>query len=546
MTIQLNQIPLISTINHWWTLRAQNKELAAATKALTQMSHASVIPNAPQLIEHAKKSPELKREVAKLERAYFIFLKKTGKPIPAHYSAQENLDMVAKFSILGITPRFLRNHPEFLSHARDRFWLHYFPFVQFPIRMKGNQLYFRVENRENSARYQWVSWSELSCRNLGDMRITYQGFALGHPDRSSCLVPLKTVPSGDKYALQFVTSCPVGRRLPSSIDFKDSGHSFTQIIIPKRKTGDAEVFSVGFYPRKVADFGMQFFKTVPGVYRNHDSNVSRIQAGQVIPVVKQYLLHQDRTHNPCLFSLIKNMKAIRSAMKAEGHYCASITLKDVEKAMLERNEPELDRILIELTQIRKHIVSGKIRVKIKPMTRAEKAQVMKERFEKAQGKHSYHMLGSNCTAVSFREEAFAVAFLDATLDADKAIKVYNSQVDIRDYHFGFLDRLRNILERVFLHFFAALPLTGPLLGIGFTHPDTPESPSNRLIPSVLSNTASATHELLSAPFVNRPLFPAGELMARKTPVIHPPGVLGRLKYLFHRSLLLNSGETETP
>lgn len=542
--MKIESIPIIGTLYQWYNEHSARKELEAATQAFSQLSHSSqpalfqpLAARTIDLIDHAKGNRALKREVAKLERTFFTFLQKTGKELPETYVTDENKDLVDKFSRMGISSQFLRYHPDFLSTAREKFWIHYFSLVKIPLMMVNDELYFPVEEEENAGRFTWTSWSKLKELDPDQFRITYQGFAKGHPDHSRFLVPLKTVDSQGKYALQFVTACPIGRRLPSAIDFKDSGHSFTQIIIPQEDKNTAEVFSVGFYPRKVADFGIRFFKTVPGIYRNHDSNVSRIQAGQVIPVVKQYLFHDDRVDDPCLLSILKNMDRISHYFEAQGKKCPIITKKQVEKAMLERNEPELDRLLIQLTDIRKSIAKGKIPICIQPMTRKEKAHIVKRRFEKAQGKHSYHMLGANCTAASFREEAFAVAFLDAVYDKDQAVKVYDSQVDIRDYPFGFFDKLRNILERIFLHFFAALPLTGPILGTGFTHPDTPDADSKSLVPSILSDTASATHALLVAPFVERPLFPAGEILAQQTPVIQPPGFWARLKYLFKRSLL---------
>jgi hypothetical protein len=536
----INSIPIVRDFNLWWETRAtrsQFEELISVFANFKSIPTSALSQKAVHFIERYQESKELKREVAKLERVYFTFLKFSKLPLPTTYRTRENQELVGKFSKLGISSQFLYAHPEFLTKAREKFWNYYFPFVEIPVRMVGNELYLPVEVKENSGRYQFESWSNLQKLNLDNFRITYKGFAVGHPDQSLCLVPLKEVDSQGKYALQFVTSCPSGKRLPSSLDFKDSGHSFTQIIIPKRKGAKSEVYSVGFYPRKIDDFGLQFFKKVPGVYRNHDSNVSRIEAGQVVPIVKQYLLENDQATNPCLLSLLMHMNAICSAHRAHGLSCSPIAIEDVEKAMLERNEPELDRILIELTEIRKRIASGKIQVPIKPMSRREKAEVMKRRFENAQGKHSYHMLGANCTAASFREEAFAVAFLDASLDKDKATKVYASQIDIRDHQFGIFDRIRNILERVFLHFFAALPLTGIFLGTGLTHPDTPKNSSKGIVPSVLSETAFATHQLLVAPFAERPLFPAGELLAYNTPVIHPPSFFSRLKYLWRRSLL---------
>lgn len=539
----INSIPIIRDLSLWWESRATRFEFE---KLISLFSQAKPVPTEPliqktvHLIERYQEAKEFKREVAKLERVYLTFLKSSKRPLPSGYRSLENQELAAKFCKLGISSRFLNTHPEFLSKAREKFWNYYFPFVNIPVRMVANELYLPVEVKENSGRYEFQSWTQLQKLNLDHFRITYKGFAVGHPDQSSRLVPLKKIDSQGKFALQFVTSCPAGKRLPSSLDIKDSGHSFTQIIIPNNKGTKSKVYSVGFYPRKIDDFGLQFFKQVPGVYRNHDSNVSRIEAGQVVPIVKQYLLENDRANNPCLLSLLMHMNAICKASEAQGLSCSPIALEDVEKAMLERNEPELDRILIELTEIRKRIASGKIHVPIKPMSRREKAEVMKGRFENAQGKHSYHMLGANCTAASFREEAFAVAFLDAALDRDKAAKVYATQIDIRDHQFGFFDRMRNILERIFLHFFAALPLTGIFLGTGLTHPDTPDKAKKGIVPSMLSETAFATHQLLVAPFAERPLFPAGELIAHNTPVIHPPSFFSRLKYLWKRSLLFSN------
>ena len=540
----ISEMPIIGALYQWWINRTEKLEINNASTAFENLLKnpvASEIKPLKQktvaLLEHCKDNPGLKKEAAKLERSYFAFLIKKGI-LPSAYVIQENRDLVDKFAKLGISPDFLRRHPEFLSIAKEHFWQHYFPFVKLPVQMLEDELYIPFETAENTNNYTWKSWSRIKELNLENFRITYHGFAVGHPDHSKHLVPLKTVAAGNKYALQFVTSCPVGRALPSNIDFKTSGHSFTQIILPKEGSAESEVYSVGYYPRKISDLGFQFFKTVPGVYRNHDSNVSRIQAGQMIPIVKQYIFQDDLPSRPCLFSLVQNMDAIRAALETKGLTFDPITIEQIDKAMLERNEPELDRILIGLNEIRELIVKGKLSVPVKTMESKDKALTMMKRFEESQGKHSYNILGSNCTSVSYRQESFAVAFLDAKLDSDKAVQVYDSQVDIRDHKFSIIDRIRDLVEWIFLHFFAALPLTGPLLGTGSTHPDAVHLKSTQFIPPILSETAFATHQMLTAPFTPRPLFPAGEILAQNTPIIKPPGFFARLKYLLNRDSLL--------
>lgn len=541
----VNQIPLIGDLYRWWSNRSERQEIVAATtlfnRQLQAPEEAVVNPLTQKtvaLLERGKDNPDLKTELAALERVYFTFLSKSAQPLPFNYQAKENREMVDKFEKMGISLDFMRAHPEFLSTARQRFWQYYFPFVKIPVAMLGSELYIPFETAENSKKFEWKPWSSIKEMDLDNIRVTYQGICLGHPDQSSHFVPLKEVDSDGKYAIQFVTSCPVGRGLPSSLDFKTSGHSFTQIIVPKRDASKSEVFSIGFYPRKLADIGFQFFKTVPGVYRNHDPNVSRIQAKQIIPIIKQYVFDEDSAANPCLFSIVKNMAAVCQAYKDKGLQFDPISMDQIDRAMTDRNEPELDRIFISLTEARQKIVQGELNVHIQPMGREEKAMTMIRRYEEAQGKHPYHILGYNCTAVSYQQEAFAVGFLDAKQDFGKSVKVYDSQVDIHEYQFGILDRIRDIFERVVLHFFAAMPLTGLILGSGSTHKDAEHLKSEDAIPSFLSETAFATHQLLSAPFTRRALFPAGEILAQDTPVIQPPGFFSRLKYLYERGSLL--------
>lgn len=543
----ISDIPIVGTLYQWWCDYSKKQELTATTFAFEQLikkpkeSKASPLTQKTvSLLDHCKDNPVFKNELGKLERTYFTYLNKTAAALPPTYLAQENRDLVSTFSKMGIPTEFLHTHPEFLSIARKHFWQHYFPFVKVPVFMVGKELFIKFETGENTRRFEWKPWNAIKELNLENFRVTYQGFAVGHPDKSKHLVPLKTVDSGNKYALQFVTTCPTGRGLPSSIDLKMSGHSFTQIILPRETAPDAEVYSVGYFPRKYADFGFQIFKTVPGVYRNHDSNVSRIQAGQLSPIVKQYVFEDDSANNPCFFSLVQNMDAICIALKAKNIRCEPISMDQVSKAIRERNEPELDRILISLTEIREMMIKGTLRVPVESMSRKQKAMTMMRGFEEAQGKHPYHLLGSNCTAISFQQESFAVAFLDAKLDKDKAVKVYDSQIDIRDYKYGMLDRIQEVIERILLHFFAALPLTGPLLGTGSTHPEAVHLKSKRLVPSVLSETAFATHQFLIATFTPRPLFPAGEILAQNTPVIEPPGFFARIKYLWRRDSLLSN------
>lgn len=545
----ISEIPVIRTFYQWWCNYETRQKLIASRFDFERLIETSdgVAPHpltkkTVELLDQCKDRPEFKSEVAKLERTYFKYLSKSGVPLPRAYLAKENCDLVNVFAKVGISREFLCGHPEFLSIAKEKFWQQYFPFVKLPIQMRGNELFLPFEISENTRIYHWQPWSKVKEMNLDDFRVTYEGFAIGHPDRSAHLVPLKTVDAGYKCALQFVTTCPIGRGLPSSIDIRTSGHSFTQIILPKRGAPDAEVYSVGYYPRKLADFGFQFFKTVPGIYRNHDSNVSRILAKQLTPLVKQYVFQEDTSISPCLFSLVQNMDAVCTALRAKNLKFNPLTIEQIDKAMFDRNEPELDRILIALTEIRQMILSGDLGVPIKRMEREEKAMAMIQRFERFQGKHPYHMLGSNCTAISFQQESFAVAFLDAKLDSGEAVKVYDSQVDIRDHKFGTLDRIREVFERIVLHFFAALPLTGPLLGTGSTHPDAAKFNSNRLVPSVLSETAFATHQFLIATFTARPLFPAGEILAQDTPVIEPPSFLARLRYLWNRNSLLSGAK----
>ncbi|MES2121228.1 MAG: hypothetical protein V4492_00450, partial [Chlamydiota bacterium] len=267
-------------------------------------------------------------------------------------------------------------------------------------------------------------------------------------------------------------------------------------------------------------------------------NVSRIEAGQVFPIVKQYLFRDDAAASPCLLSIIRHMDVVCAALREKGYQFSPVTIGQVDQAMLDRNEPELDRILIALTKIRELIVQKKIQVNLPAMSREEKVWTMKRRFEEFQGKHSYHMLGANCTAASYREEAFVVAFLDAALDGDKAVRVYDSQVDVRDHKFGIFDLICNVIERICLHFFAAMPLTGPFLGNGLTHPDATRLASQSVVPAVLGETAFATHQMLTAPFTQRPLFPAGEILAHDAPVIPPPTCFQRIRYLWRRRSLL--------
>lgn len=537
----VSNIPIVGTLYQWWCDYSLKKEIAGLTFAFVEPKVFKGTPltqRTIELIEHCKDNPALKNELGKLERAYFTHLNKTGTALPPAYLAKENRNLVGTFTKIGISADFLRAHPEFLAFAGKNFWQHYFPLTKVPVLMVGKELFIQFETGENTRKFEWRSWRGVKELNLDNFRVTYQGFAVGHPDKSKHFVPLKTVDSAGKYALQFVTTCPTGRGLPSSLDIKTSGHSFTQIILPKENAPDAEVYSVGYFPRKYADLGLQVFKTVPGVYRNHDSNVSRIQAGQVIPMVKQYVFEDDAASSPCLLSLVQNMDAICAALKAKNIPCEKITLCQIDKAVRERNEPELDRILICLTEIREMMAKGSLSVPMPHLSRKEKALTMLRRFEAAQGKHPYHLLGGNCTAISFQQEAFAVAFLDAKLDSGKAVKVYDSQIDIRDHKYGFLDRVQEVFERILLHFFAAMPLVGPLLGTGSTHPDAKHLNKKRLFPSVLSETAFATHQFLTVTFTSRPLFPAGEILAQNTPVIEPPSFWARLKYLWKRDSLL--------
>ncbi|GEM_PF-5016003 len=541
-----SNIPIIGALYQWWCNYAKKQEIIAATfnfeKLLKKSNPSDATPLTQKTVEflqQCKDNPALKNEIAKLERAYFSYLNKTGNALPPSYISKENCHLVDTFSKMGISKEFLREHPEFLALARKHFWQHYFPFVKLPVLMIGKELFILFETGENTREFQWKSWSSIRDLKLENFRVTYQGFAVGHPDKSTHMVPLKTVDAGGKYALQFVTTCPTGRGLPSSIDIKTSGHSFTQIILPKENATDAEVYSVGYFPRKFADLGLRVFKTVPGIYRNHDSNVTRIQAKQVFPIVKQYVFEDDAPNNPSLFSIVQNMGEVCRALREKNIDFQPITLGQINKAIFERNEPELDRILIFLTEIRERIVKGSLNVSIAAMSRKEKARAMIHRFEEAQGKHPYHVLGANCTAVSFQQEAFAVAFLDAKLDSGKAVRVYDSQIDMRDHKYGILDRIQEVIGRILLHFFAALPLTGPLLGSGSTHPDAEHLQARPLIPSVLSQTAFATHQFLTATFTPRPLFPAGEILAQSTPVIEPPGLISRLKYLWRRDSLLH-------
>lgn len=500
-----------------------------------------LLQKAVDLLNHSQNNSALKKEAGKLERTYFTFLSKRGAALPANYVAKENRDLKETFSRLGISEEFLQTHPEFLAIAKKYFWQHYFPFIHTPVQMVNNELYLPFETVENARTYVMRPWTEIKRLNLDDFRVTYEGFAIGHPDRFSRLAPLKTVDSNDKYAVQFVTSCPTNRQ-PSPLSFESSGHNFIQIIVPKPGTAEAEVYSVGFYPRKIADIGIRFFKTVPGVDRNHDSNVSRIQAGQVIPIVKQYLFQDDADNNPCLYSLVQNMDAICAALRAQGLDLTPITLETIDSAMRERNEPELDRILITLTEIRNQIVARQLVVPIPRMGRVDKTRLMMQRFEGAPNL-LYNTLSSNCTAASYRHEAFAVAFLDAKLDRDRAIQVYGTQRDIRDHKFGIIDRIRDIFERILLHFFAALPLTGLLLGIGSTHPDARHIRSSRPriipIPSVVSATASNAFQMLIAPFRPQSQFPAGAIISADNIPIRTPGLWARFKYLLSRDSLLN-------
>lgn len=539
----IKRIPVFNSVYQYWCNYSARKELNEINIKFEELikkpsqTEPFHLKRAVKLLTYYKNNSGLKNELAKLERTYRQVLISKNLPL-GPYLEKENCELEKIFIDRGISKEFLKTHPEFLSIARQHFWKHYFPFVNFPIQMiENNELQLKFECSQNRGTYEWKSWSDIKELDFDQFRITYKGFAIDGIDDFTQLVPLKEVNS-NKYALQFVTSCPINKRLPSSIDLKASGHSFTQIIVPKEGSDKAEVYSVGFYPKKISDFGYQFFKTVQGVYRNHDSNVSRIQAKQVIPIVRQYVFNDDATNNPCLYALLNHMDTICDSPEGKEKRLEKITLEQIDRAMLDRNEPELDRIHISLTEILKGIIEKELNVPILPMTREEKTKIMLSRFEESKN-HSYHILSHNCTAVSYQHEAFAVAFLGAKLDRDPSIKVYENQCDIQNHQFGIFDRIRDVVERFFLHFFAAMPLTGVLLGIGKTHPNAEHPHSANLVPSILTETASAVHKTLTAPFTKRPEFPAGELLSKNTPVIQPPGFFARLRYLLSRNSLLN-------
>jgi hypothetical protein len=509
----MNSIPIIGTLYQWCSDWGTKRELTQAGYALQKLMKSGrgtastpLTQRTLQLIERCKDSSSLKGEVAKLERAYMAHLSKTPRLLPSAYLAKENRALAEAFAKMGISQHFLLNHPEFLSAAKERFWQHYLPFVKCPIQMRGKELFLPIEQKENSGRYSWKSWSEIRKMNLDDFRVGYKGFAIGHPDRFKSLVPLKKVEAKNKYALQFVTTCPVGQGLPSSIDITSSGHSFTQMILPQEGTSQAEVYSVGFFPRGIEDLGFRPFKTVPGVYRNHDSNVSRIQAKQVIPLVKQYVFEKDAFKRPCLFSLAKHGKKL-----------GTVTVEEIRQAMIKGDRKELQRMQQALTKVQGLIASGKCKVCIPPMDRREKMLTMMQGFEAAQGNHPYHLLERNCTAISFEQEWFATAFLDAQRDSAKPIVVYESQIDIRDHKWGMLSQIREVFERALLHLFAAFPVLGPLLGTGSVHSEV--VPERWWISSLISETGFALHQLLTAAFNPRPSFPAGEVLARNCPVL---------------------------
>jgi hypothetical protein len=269
------------------------------------------------------------------------------------------------------------------------------------------------------------------------------------------------------------------------------------------------VYSVGFFPRRYADLGFRPFKTTPGIYRNHDSNVSRIQAKQAIPLVKQYVLEKDVLKRPCLFSLAKHGKKL-----------GTVTVEEIRQAMIKGDRAELQRMQQSLTKVQELIAKGKCKVYIPPMDRKEKMMGFMQGFEAAQGNHPYHLLQRNCTAVSLEQEWFAMAFLDAKRDSAKPIVVYDSQIDIRDHKWGILAQIREVFERGLLHFFAAFPIVGPLLGTGSVHPEAAKFTKERWwIPTLISETGFALHQLLTASFNPRPSFPAGEVLARNYPVV---------------------------
>ncbi len=545
MLEKVQAFPAFQPMMGWWKTRQDRSQLDQAKKNLLVAIQEKnklwfgkgkeLAGRVELLLQTTEHNSALKKELAAVERVYYTYLAKMGIPFPP-YRQEENQQLVKIFVEQGFDRNFLYSHPEFMTQARAQFWQYSFPVMGLKAVMQNGEPHLPVESLHTPGLYQLTPWSEVGKYNFDEYRWTYRGLARGGCDTSSRLVPLKRVHAAGKHVVQFVVASP-GGALPRVLDFARTGHSFTQIIIPDGMD-EGEVFSVGFYPRNLSDLGWQLFKRVPGVYRNHDSNVSRIQAGQVIPVVKQYVLPGDRRNSPCLFSIVENIQAVEAAFARQGKVFPRITKEDIDRAIFERNELKLDQITIILSDIRKQIEEGKLFISMNPMSAQAKANIVKQRFEEMQGKDAYCVLGANCTAVSYREEAFIAAFLDAKLDDAPSIRVFDSQVEMRDQKVSLIERIKDIASRILLHFFMALPVTGPLLGMGMRHPDSPDISDSSFVPPILSDTAKAAYAMLMAPFETRPVFPSGEILAGTRPIIEPPSLYQRVRYLWHRYWLL--------
>ncbi len=104
----INNFPIIGSIYQWWInysprqdleqLREQFKTPATIQKPQIQRT--------VQLLETCKANAALKKEAGALERAYFTYLKKSGRSVPKAYQCKENCDLAQTFAKLGIGHTF--------------------------------------------------------------------------------------------------------------------------------------------------------------------------------------------------------------------------------------------------------------------------------------------------------------------------------------------------------------------------------------------------------------------------------------------------------
>ncbi len=362
--------------------------------------------------------------------------------------------------------KYLAMHPRFYSIAKKNFWLmallHIKPQEQThekrPFYMEGGALRIKIQGEDRA--YKVCDWTEIEDE-IGkslSYRLLQRGLAKGKNDNFLNMEPFKEVDSKGRCVFQSITSLLRESSFsnPINVSMGNTGHVFSQIIIPKEEGEMSDVYSWGLFMKNWTDLGKEGpLATFAGCIKSPDDHWTKIidpdSRKGYMAIVKEYELTDDKPHSVSLCA-----------------YANSEDMNGLILAMKKRNLVGFNKIVERLKTV-KNDLSAPPRL----ISKEDKAKLLvtlvDDHFRKGR---DFQATEGNCSVENQWQERFIINLLDAVYYTGEPVKVYEYQLAQSEVKIGIIDRISNFFIKTLIFIGGLYPGSGA----GKAHSSAPGEP----------------------------------------------------------------------